>query len=83
MIITGTTAVAVSREYSIFYDTEVLAIIRRSKSKSSGLAATTIWGWHGKNSHFGEKEERKLQDLAKRYGTSIVCEFLMFGNGLH
>jgi hypothetical protein len=73
MTITGTTATAVSREPNVFYDTEVLAIIHRSKSKSSGLVATTVWGWRGKKCHFGEREERKLQDLSKRYGTSIVC----------
>ncbi|KAK7005621.1 hypothetical protein R3P38DRAFT_3038596 [Favolaschia claudopus] len=57
---------------SIFYDTEILAIIHRSKSNSTGLMTSTVWSWEGKRSSMGESEERKLAELAKRYGTSIV-----------
>ncbi|KAJ6625514.1 hypothetical protein B0H10DRAFT_613833 [Mycena sp. CBHHK59/15] len=56
----------------IFYDTEILAIIHRSKSRSSGLINSTVWSWKGKNGDLGSSEERKLAELAKRYGTSIV-----------
>lgn len=70
--ITGATATAIPNDTNIFYDSEVLAIICRSKSKSSGLVATTIWGWQGKRSHMSDKEEQKFQDLAKRYGTAVV-----------
>ncbi|KAJ7497417.1 hypothetical protein FB451DRAFT_1120918 [Mycena latifolia] len=56
----------------IFYDEEVLAIIHRSKSNSTGLINSTVWSWQGKNSSLGNNEERKLSELAKRYGTSIV-----------
>ncbi|TFK44823.1 hypothetical protein BDQ12DRAFT_673637 [Crucibulum laeve] len=72
MSIMGNSSSSLSQNTDIFYDSEVLAIIHRSKSKSSGLANTTIWGWKGKASHFGEKEERKLQDLAKRYSTNAI-----------
>ncbi|KAJ6499178.1 hypothetical protein C8R45DRAFT_1126495 [Mycena sanguinolenta] len=55
-----------------FYDTEILAIIHRSKSNSTGLISSTVWSWQGKNSSTGDAEERKLAELGKRYGTSIV-----------
>ncbi|KAF7376251.1 Gelsolin repeat [Mycena sanguinolenta] len=55
-----------------FYDTEILAIIHRSKSNSTGLISSTVWSWQGKNSSMEDSEERKLAELAKRYGTSIV-----------
>jgi len=32
------------------------------------LATTAVWVWRGKRSQVGEREERKLQELAKRYG---------------
>lgn len=64
-------------------------MIHRSKSKSSGLVSTDIWGWFGKNMNSttnrsqnlrevngNELERRKLEELAKRYGTSLVNHFL-------
>lgn len=72
MSIIGTTASALRNDIHTFYDVEVLAIIQRSKSSSSGLVATSVWGWFGKNAKDGEKEERKLQELSKRYGTTLV-----------
>ncbi|RDB25209.1 Gelsolin [Hypsizygus marmoreus] len=69
MAITGTTATAIKQKQAIFYDTEILAIIYRSKSQSSGLVSTAVWGWEGKRATLGEREQRKLQDLAKRYST--------------
>nr|GAT56816.1 predicted protein [Mycena chlorophos] len=56
----------------IFHETEVLAIVHRSKSSTTGLMNSTVWSWEGKTSSLGESEERKLAELAKRYGTSIV-----------
>jgi hypothetical protein len=70
--ITKSTANSVSKDANVFYDTEVLAIIHRSKSKSSGLVSTKVWSWQGKRSQRGEKEDCKLQELAKRYGTTLV-----------
>lgn len=72
MIITGNTTIPLFQEQSIFYDTEILAIIHRSKSLESGLVSTMVWIWQGKHSTLGEKEEHKLQELAKRYGTTPV-----------
>ncbi|KIY48590.1 hypothetical protein FISHEDRAFT_43148 [Fistulina hepatica ATCC 64428] len=57
---------------SVFYDTETLAIILRCKSKKSGLVDTTVWGWWGKSSQAGDKEKTKLNELARRYGTTLV-----------
>ncbi|KDQ57757.1 hypothetical protein JAAARDRAFT_130791, partial [Jaapia argillacea MUCL 33604] len=72
MAIVGTSATTLNTDISVFYDTEVLAIVHRSKSNVSGLVATKVWGWLGKRCKCGEREERKLQELAKRYGTSLV-----------
>lgn len=71
MRIVKSTAASISKDINIFYDTEVLAIIHRSKSKSSGLVSTKVWSWQGKRSQCGEMEECKLQELAKRYGTTL------------
>lgn len=76
MVITGTTASMLSQNLAIFYDTEILAIIYRSKSRSSGLVSTMVWGWEGKRAVLAEREQRKLQELGKRYGTSTVRQFL-------
>ena len=72
MSITGTTALTLPQDQAIFHDTEILAIIHRSKSSSTGLVSTAIWGWEGKRATLGEREQRKLQELGNRYGTSIV-----------
>lgn len=70
IVIKGATASTLSQNLDIFYDTETLAVVNRTKSKSTSLASTTVWAWIGKRSHWGEKEEKKLQELAKHYGTS-------------
>jgi|ERR1700722_4491636 len=72
MVITSGTATTLARDFNVFYDSEVLAIIHRSKINTTALVSTTVWGWRGKRSKVGEREERKLQDLAKRYGTVLV-----------
>ncbi|KAJ7188111.1 hypothetical protein C8R46DRAFT_1023578 [Mycena filopes] len=73
MAITGSTAVPLALTH-IFYDTEILAIIHRSKSSSTGLINSTVWSWQGRSSNMGSKESAKLGELAKRYGTSILSE---------
>ncbi|PFH50904.1 hypothetical protein AMATHDRAFT_75292 [Amanita thiersii Skay4041] len=67
--IRGANAIAVPQGINVFYDTELLAVIHRHKFKSSGLVSTTVWIWQGRNSEKGEKEEHKIQELARRYGT--------------
>lgn len=71
----GATATAISKDSHVFYDTEVLAIIHRFKSKTSGLVGTKVWAWRGNKGSVGEREEKKLQELARRYGTSLVSLF--------
>ncbi|KAI0297169.1 hypothetical protein BC826DRAFT_1090943 [Russula brevipes] len=56
---------------SIFYDSEVLAIVHRVKAKPSGLVETMLWGWQGRRSQIGEREQRKLKDMARHYGTKL------------
>jgi hypothetical protein len=75
MAVTGGAATTISNNAHIFYDSEVLAIIYRSKSRSSGLVSTQVWGWRGKRSQIGEREERKLEELARRYGTALVSGY--------
>ncbi|OJT09270.1 hypothetical protein TRAPUB_14267 [Trametes pubescens] len=72
LAITGNTASALTRDSSIFYDAEVLAVIHRAKVRSSGLVQTKVWGWHGRRAQVGERETQKLQELARRYGANPV-----------
>ncbi|KAI0633313.1 hypothetical protein C8Q77DRAFT_1057913 [Trametes polyzona] len=68
--IVGNTANAISKDPSVFYDGEFLAIVHRAKARSSGLVQTKVWGWLGRHAKAGERETQKLQELARRYGTS-------------
>jgi hypothetical protein len=65
-------ATPVIRDSHIFYDTEALAIVHRVKSRESGLVSTKVWCWHGKKCQFGEREEKKAGELARRYGSALV-----------
>ncbi|KAG9221008.1 hypothetical protein CCMSSC00406_0002392 [Pleurotus cornucopiae] len=67
----GNTSTIITEDPSIFYDSEVLAVIHRFKVKSTGLVSSTVWGWQGKRSQLGDKEHNKLQDFARRYGTAL------------
>lgn len=72
LTVSGASSTAVLRDADIFYDTEILVVVHRHKSKLSGLVSTQLWVWYGKKSTVGGKEEHKLQELAKRYNTSPV-----------
>lgn len=72
MAIQGSTATVLTQDGHILYDTEVLAVIHRSKVKSSGLVNTKVWAWKGSKADLGEREEKKLQELARRYNTPLV-----------
>jgi hypothetical protein len=72
MTITGSTAAPITNDVHVFYDTEIIAIIQRTKSKSKGLVVTNVWAWIGKHATLGDKENKKLHELAKRYGTTLV-----------
>jgi hypothetical protein len=56
----------------VFYDGEIVAIVYRGKSKTTGLVATIVWAWIGSKAILGEKETAKLQDMASRFNTSLV-----------
>jgi hypothetical protein len=71
MSVTGAAATGLKNDMDVFYDSEILAIVRRVKLKSSGLVETTLWGWHGRRSQIGEREQRKLKDMARHYGTKL------------
>lgn len=68
----GPSSTTLTKDENVFYESEVLAIVHRVKVVSSGLVDTYVWGWLGKHSQFGEVEEKKLHDLARRYGTMPV-----------
>lgn len=69
------TAIPVLRDTHIFYDTEALVIVHRVKARDSGLASTKVWCWHGKQCRFGEREEKKADELARRYGSTLETVF--------
>jgi len=71
MSVTGAAATGLKNDTNVFYDSEILAIVRRVKLKSSGLVETTLWGWQGRRSQIGEREQRKLKDMARHYGTKL------------
>ncbi|KAI0365644.1 hypothetical protein BV20DRAFT_953838 [Pilatotrama ljubarskyi] len=70
--IVGNTASTLSKDASVFYDSEVLAVVHRAKARSSGLVQTKVWGWLGRRAHVGDRENQKIQELARRYGTNPV-----------
>ncbi|KAI0958231.1 hypothetical protein AcV7_004104 [Taiwanofungus camphoratus] len=75
MSIIGNTATSIMGSTHVFYDTEILAVIHRAKARSTGLVSTKVWTWRGKHCTAGEREERKLQELARRYGTFLVTVY--------
>lgn len=76
LVISGDTSTAVTEEPNVFYETDVVGIIHRSKEEAGELVSNRVWIWRGRNAIFGEKEERKARDLAERYGTTAVSQWL-------
>ena len=70
--VTGTAATSLKNDADVFYDPEILAIVRRVKLKSSGLVETILWNWQGRRSQIGERDQRKLNDMARHYGTKLL-----------
>ncbi|KAJ8468524.1 hypothetical protein ONZ51_g9590 [Trametes cubensis] len=68
--IAGNTATTITKDANVFYDAEFLAVVHRAKARSSGLVQTKVWGWQGRRAQIGEREAQKLQELARRYGTT-------------
>lgn len=75
--IVGNAATVISEPSNIFYDSEILAIVHRVKSKASGLASTSVWCWLGKQARLGDRDDKKLQELSRRYGTRAVSLFFL------
>ena len=71
MSVTGATAIVLKGETGVFYDSEILAIVHRFKTKTTGLVETSLWSWQGRRSQISEREERKLGDMARHYGTKL------------
>jgi hypothetical protein len=78
--IVGNAASVISESGGIFYDSEILAVVHRVKSKASGLASTSVWCWLGKQTRLGDREDKKLQELSRRYGTRAVSTFRDISN---
>lgn len=68
----GRGATPVTTQPHVFYDSELRAIVYRSKDMSSGLASTTIWIWRGKAAKLGDDEKWKIRDLESRFGTKVI-----------
>jgi len=62
----------IQRDNHILYDAELLVIIHRARSQESGLATTKVWCWRGRKSWCMEHEEKKIEELVRRYGTIAV-----------
>jgi hypothetical protein len=70
--VSGSASTAIKENMDVFYDGEIVAIVYRGKSKTTGLVATIVWAWIGSKAILGEKETAKLQDMASRFNTSLV-----------
>ncbi|KAG8745209.1 hypothetical protein FRC10_008521 [Ceratobasidium sp. 414] len=71
-IVSNGQATLVSGSPCIVYESELVAIVQRAKNERSGLVQSKVWGWQGKKAEPGPREEAKLGELAKQYGTSVV-----------
>lgn len=70
--IRGRIASPVTTQPHVFYDTELRAIVYRSKDVVNRLASTTIWAWRGNAAKVGDDEKWKIQDLESRFGTKVI-----------
>jgi hypothetical protein len=70
--ISGSTSTLIDSEPNIFYNGDIVAVVHRAKGKASDLVTTTVWGWEGRHSQCTEKEKKKLNELASRFGTKLI-----------
>lgn len=70
--IRGRNASPVTTQPHVFYDTELRAIVYRSKDVANGLASTTIWTWRGNAAEVRDDEGWKIRDLESRFGTKVI-----------
>jgi hypothetical protein len=65
----------VDSDRHVFYNTETLAIVVRSKE--AGLVSTRLYAWRGTEADGDDPgTKNRLQELAKRYRTEVVRRFL-------
>ncbi|KAG8784351.1 hypothetical protein FRC12_018776 [Ceratobasidium sp. 428] len=64
-------ATLVSASPCIVYESELVAVVQRVKNERNGLVQSKVWGWQGRKAEPGAREEAKLGELAKQYGTSV------------
>src|SRR5258706_12323753 len=70
--ISGSASTLIDSEPHIFYDGDIVTVVHRAKGKASDLVTTTGWGWEGRRSQCSEKEQKKLNEVASRFGTKLV-----------
>ena len=80
MAIAGNAVTAINKDAHVFYDSELLAVIHRAKVKSSGLVATKVWAWRGRRAQPDELAIQKVQELARRYGTTPVSVSVVYAD---
>ncbi|KZV97745.1 hypothetical protein EXIGLDRAFT_729858 [Exidia glandulosa HHB12029] len=71
-IISGSTSTPARKPEHVFYETETIAVVYRAKDQKSGLVSSKVWAWRGREAAAGEREEQKLAELAKRFGTGLI-----------
>ncbi|EJD42707.1 hypothetical protein AURDEDRAFT_114944 [Auricularia subglabra TFB-10046 SS5] len=71
-IISGSTSTPARKPQHVFYETETVAVVYRAKDQKSGLVNSKVWAWRGREANAGEREDQKLADLAKRFGTTLI-----------
>ncbi|CEL60808.1 hypothetical protein RSOLAG1IB_04047 [Rhizoctonia solani AG-1 IB] len=68
-------ATAVPSYPCLVYESELVAVVQRVRNETNGLVLNRVWGWYGKKAQVGPREEGKLAELAKQYGTSVIASF--------
>jgi hypothetical protein len=71
MYVTSRSASPLDTDSHVFYDTETVAIVVRTK-EAADLVSTLLYVWRGAQSDDGRAIESRLKELAKRYRTDMV-----------
>lgn len=79
----GGHATPVPNKICIVYESELIAVVQRVRNEGSGLVSNRVWGWHGRKAQPGPKDEAKLAELAKHYGTGVVSTSFALTIGSH
>lgn len=70
--VSGGQAMVVPNSPCLVYESELIAVVQRVRNEGNGLISNKVWGWYGRKAQLGAKDETKLAELAKQYGTSVV-----------